>query len=157
MNKRPTSTNLKTTNTPVKTGVRPSPTLVKPVVVKPFKPIVSPPAPPAPPDPKTDLKVIQAIADATFSAAKMPAKYSIFDLPNYIAYLVAYKSGKNLAEPVPVEVPTDVKNDNGQLSMLVMLLMAAGQAAGMPTAQGNVNARIYTMKDLPSWITSLKL
>ena len=122
-----------------------------PVKPTPVKPLVSPPAPPA------DLQDMQAIADATRSAAKMPSKYSDGDLPNWLAYLVAKKAGKKPVLPVPVAVPTDVQNANGQLSTLTLLLMATAQAAGMPSVQGNSTARIWTMKDLPAWITSLKL
>ena len=129
-------------------GIRPA----KPV--KPVEPIVSPPAPTAP---TTDLQDMQAIAVAAFTAAKMPSQYTTFDLPNWLACLVAKKAGGKPVLPMPVAVPTDIQNYNSQLSALTMLLMATGQAAGMPSVQGNSTAKNYTMKDLPSWITSLGL
>lgn len=110
-----------------------------------------------PPALTTDLQDMQAIADATRSAAKMPSKYSDGDFPNWLAYLVAKKAGGKPVLPVPVAVPTDVQNYNSQLSALTLLLTATMRAAGMPSAQGNTNAHIYTMKDLPAWITQLKL
>jgi len=147
MNKKPTPVKRPV----VKPTPKPAP-VEKPVVV--VKPIVSPPTPPAP---RTDLQDIQAIADATFAAAKMPKNYSVYDLPDYLAYLVSKKSGQNPVLPVPVAVPTDVKNYNEQLSGLTLLLMATMRAAGMPAVQGNSTARNYTMKDLPSWVAALQV
>lgn len=131
----------------------------KPIPVPTPSPKPTPPAPPAPPaPPMNDLQQIQSIASASLVAAKMPSQYTAFDLPGYLAYLVSKKSGQNPVAPAPVSPPTDIKNYNGELSMWTLLLMAAGRAAGMPgSPQGNSQARIWTMKDLPEWIVTAGL
>ena len=100
-----------------------------------------------------EIASVTGIANATKIAAGMGNIYTIWDLPNYLAYLAAAKSGAVAAKPQAVAVPPaeELGNDMNKLSRLVLMMEAAMQAAQMPGAP----AYSYTMKDLPVWVASI--
>lgn len=84
----------------------------------------------------------------------MTSGYSIWDLPHYLAYLVALKSGMTAAaQPPPVLVPSEQElgSDMNKLSRLDLMLIATMQAARMPSGPTDN----LTMKDLPTFVAGI--
>jgi hypothetical protein len=111
------------------------------------------------PDPKViadGIVSMEAIANATLAAAKMPTPntFTFWDLLNIILYLMGLKSGSQPAVPTPVEVPTpeSLGNDANHLDSLVLMLQGVSQAAKMPDIKDAATDTRYRLADLPEWV-----
>jgi hypothetical protein len=102
---------------------------------------------------QTSISNVTNIANATMQAAKMGSAYSIWDLIAYLTYLVRLKAGEVVPAPSPRPIPTDeyLGNDSNKLNQLSLMMIAAMQAAKMPSGPTDT----LTMKDLPTFVAGL--